>query len=74
MGVDISIKFVAFDIDDAALLVDVVVAPFLFLAVAASVATVSTVVPEVIIDDDNSDVKEYHFLLEPHVYKYIAVR
>ena len=74
MGVDISIKFVAFDIDDAALLVDVVVAPLPFLAIAASVATVSTVVPEVIIDDDNSDVEEYHFLLEPHVYKYIAVR
>ena len=74
MGVNISIKFVAFDIDDAALLVNVVIAPFPFLAIAASVATVSTVVPEDIIDDDNSDVEEYHFLLEPHVYKYIALR
>ena len=74
MGVDTSIKFAAFDIDDAALLVNVVIAPFPFLAIAASVATVSTVVPEDIIDDDNSDVEEYHFLFEPHVYKYIAVR
>ena len=74
MGADIVIKVVAFDIDDATALVDVVVAPFFVLAESASVATVSAVVQVDIINDGNPDVEEYHFLLEPHVYKYIAVR